>query len=358
MSFTIDEPAIPTSVTAENAADFVATVAVRNEVEADAAGTDELAFGAAELLPIWLNMQHEPKRLLVARIDGRIVARAIYETSTAPESAHVAWLSVEVLPAARGQGIGTALLERLIDLARSEGRSTLQAHVMHGEEDAAERIVPPTGFGSVPADAPGSRFLVANGFALEQVARVSRLDLPVAPDALDELQRHAADAAPDYLVVSWRGRTPLDYRAAIATLRTRMNTDAPQAGLDADATEWTAERVRDEDDLLEASPRTMLTSLALHVPSGSVAGFSELDAPAEVARSVSQRDTIVLSEHRGHRLGMLLKVANIRFLERELPGHPSILTFNAEENRHMLSVNEAIGFTAIGFEGAWKRVLE
>lgn len=51
---------------------------------------------------------------------------------------------------------------------------------------------------------------------------------------------------------------------------------------------------------------------------------------------------------------MLLKVAN---LERERPGHPSVITFNAEENRHMLSVNEAVGFTPFVYEGAWKTVL-
>jgi hypothetical protein len=72
---------------------------------------------------------------------------------------------------------------------------------------------------------------------------------------------------------------------------------------------------------------------------------------------VSQHNTIVLKEHRGHRLGMLLKVANIRRLQSMAPGHPSIITFNAEENRHMLDVNEAVGFEPMGYEGAWGKVL-
>jgi GNAT superfamily N-acetyltransferase len=79
--------------------------------------------------------------------------------------------------------------------------------------------------------------------------------------------------------------------------------------------------------------------------------------PREAHRAVSQEDTLVLREHRGHRLGMLLKVANLQALHRSMPGYPSVITFNAEENRHMLRVNEELGFVPIGYEGAWRRVL-
>jgi len=102
----------------------------------------------------------------------------------------------------------------------------------------------------------------------------------------------------------------------------------------------------------------MLTSAVLHAPSGNLAGFTQLSVPAELERPVWQEDTLVLREHRGHRLGMLLKIANLQHLARLHPGHPSVITFNAEENRHMLDVNDAIGFTPMGYEGAWKRVAD
>ena len=45
---------------------------------------------------------------------------------------------------------------------------------------------------------------------------------------------------------------------------------------------------------------------------------------------------------------MLLKAANLVWLEQVSPGHPSVITYNAEENRHMLAVNEALGFVRYG----------
>jgi hypothetical protein len=66
-------------------------------------------------------------------------------------------------------------------------------------------------------------------------------------------------------------------------------------------------------------------------------------------------DTLVLAEHRGHRLGMLLKAANLRALQATGSAPALVSTFNAEENRHMLDVNEAIGFRPVGHAGCWRR---
>jgi GNAT superfamily N-acetyltransferase len=350
--FEVEELAIPASLDAPGGADFAEMVRVRNTIEADSYGGDDLAYEAAELLPGWLD-PYEPKRLFVARVAGRIVARAFHEIQTEAADT-VSWLAVEVLPEHRGRGIGAALYDRVAEVAEQHGRTTLQAYSLARQVDGP-RLESPTGFGSVPLADPGVRFLLARDFKLEQVERSSKLVLPVA-DLASRLASATAASGPDYRVHTWVGSTPERWLEDIAMLATRMSTDAPTAGLDATEDVWTVQRILDHEARQAESPRRQLIAAVEHVPSGRLAGFTELSAPAEGHRAVSQEDTIVLREHRGHRLGMLLKVANIDHLERVEPGHPSITTFNAEENRHMLSVNEAVGFVPVGYEGAWKRV--
>ncbi|TBN56164.1 N-acetyltransferase [Glaciihabitans arcticus] len=343
MTFTIEQLVIPATVDEA----FAEMVRVRNEIEAESVGNHDLSLEPAELLPMY-QRSWQPKVALVARVDGRIVGRAIYDTDPPDDPTPVGWISIEVLPDFRRRGIGAALYDALLALAASESKTVLQGE---SPQKATEGPVleSPTGFGSVPRDSASTRFALARGFSLEQVARMSRLDLPFTPAPLP--------LAPDYHLESWAGRTPVAFLEAIALLRTRMQTDAPFAGLEPDDNPWTAERVSEEDDALESSPRVTLTTLAVHTATGAASGFTELTVPPELRRPVMQGDTIVLKEHRGHRLGMILKLANLAFLDQHAPGHPSVTTFNAEENRPMLSVNEEIGFVAWGYEGVWKKVL-
>ncbi len=354
-AFTIDELTIPTSVDAPDAADFIEMTHVRNEIEADTMGNRDLAYEPVELLPNWRD-PYQPQTCLVARVDGRIVARGIYQAPI-EEGSRDAWLNIEVLPEFRRRGIGSALYERLDAMCAAGGRTVQQVFILHKRADDAEQLPSPTGFGSVPLTNPETRFLLARGFALEQVERTSRLALPVEDQELTRLLDTArAAAGEDYRIVRWIGRTPPERMEDIALLYRRMSTDAPAAALEIAEELWDEARLADLEDRRETSPRTMLTAAAEHVPTGRLAGFSELSVPPEIDRPVEQDATLVLREHRGHRLGMLLKAANLRFLAETHPGHPSVLTFNAEENRPMLDVNEAIGFAAVGYGGGWKKV--
>lgn len=350
--FEISEATLPATVEAPDASDFIESIRVGNEVDAVSYGTTELAYEPAEELPHY-NDRFNPHRLFVARVDGAIVGRAVYETTTSDDM-DSAWLAVGVLPEFRGRGIGTALAAAVEEVAVADGKAKVLAYA--GIQDVpGPRIDSPTGFGSIPAASRDVRFLESRGFSFEQVERISRLPLPIALE--DRLAAAIAASGPEYRLHRWMGSAPERWYEDIAILATRMSTDAPSAGLEEPEDVWTVERVAAAAERDRLSPRTRLETVVEHVPTGTLVGFTVLSVPAQLGRSVDQYATLVLREHRGHRLGMLLKVANLAYLHEVLPGHPSVITFNAEENRHMLSVNEALGFVPIGYESAWRKNL-
>ena len=350
----ITEVSIPETLDSPDAEEFLALVELRNAVNRHDSGSDDNVYTAAELLPGWQKTAFEPKRLFAARLDGRLVGRGIYETRT-EEAADTAWMHVEVLPDARGHGVGEALARNLEAAALAEGRTRAIVYAPSWKTGGI-RIPAPTGFGSVPAGTPEVRLLQSLGYRLEQVERGSRLPLPAA--GVDALLRSAQEAAgPDYRVHTWAGPTPPEWREDIAHLLTRMSTDAPTAGLEEPEDPWTVERLLEDEALEASSPRRPVVAAVEHIPSGRLVGFTEFTVPAEPDRTVAQEDTIVLREHRGRRLGLLLKAANLVWLEEVSPGHPAIITYNAEENRHMLAVNEQLGFVPFVYEGAWRKHL-
>ena len=57
-----------------------------------------------------------------------------------------------------------------------------------------------------------------------------------------------------------------------------------------------------------------------------------------------QGDTAVARQHRGRRLGLLLKIDMLRWLAEVEPQLEIIQTWNNVDNRFMINVNEALGY--------------
>lgn len=350
----ITELEIPIGVGAKGWKDFETAIAIHYGNEALTYGTDELAFTAEETLPNYLDQEHEPTRLFAAWDGSRMVGAARYETEPGDDP-HTAWMMVDVLSGVRQAGVGTALSEKLQGVAATDGIRKAIVYAVSGFGQGAQ-LPAPTGFGSVALDNAEVRFLLRAGYRLEQVVRGSRLPLP-APEVDSLLAEHQAHAGPDFALHTWVDRTPKKWRREMAAMYQEMSIEEPSAGLDEPVDVWTIRRLDDTEKRLADGPRRFLVTAVEHLPSGTLAGFTTLSVPTEADRPVAQQDTLVLPAHRGHRLGMLLKAANLHELQQRMPGRPSVVTFNAEENRHMLDVNEKLGFVPIGYEGAWRRDL-
>ena len=335
-------------------ATFAEMIDVRNAVLAHRWGGDEShAITAQEAYGTASSQDDERIVYLGGWLDGRLVARS-YVGLPVHESTHVANADLYVLPEARGRGVGAAVWRAIEALLEAEGRTTVQAWVDHVPADGPV-VAAPTGFGAVPADAAETRFLLARGFVLEQVERMSELRLDASIGDLERLQAAALPYARGYAIRTWTGRTPPELLDALAVLHQRMSTDAPAAGMEIEEEVWDAGRVERIEELEERRGRDMLRAVAMHEATGDLVAFTTL-VVASPDRPVYQHDTLVHGEHRGHRLGMLVKVANLLALAERIPHGARVLTWNAEENRPMLGVNEALGFTAIGYEGAWQLV--
>ena len=57
--------------------------------------------------------------------------------------------------------------------------------------------------------------------------------------------------------------------------------------------------------------------------------------------------TAVAGPHRGHRLGLLVKVAMLELLAAHEPQLSQILTRNADGNEHMIAINTELGFEVL-----------
>jgi GNAT superfamily N-acetyltransferase len=352
--FTITSVDIPQELDPTGEDEFCQAIALGNLSDELAFGTTDTAFDVAEELGLWQPSEFERYQMLVATVDGHVVGAGTYET-TIGEDADTAWVAAHVHPDHRRRGIGSALISELEEVARRDRKRQMLLYAP-SSLNQGPTLEAPTGFGSVPKDNAETQFLLSCAFSFEQVKRVSRLALAVpglpslVDDAIDRLNRN-------YAVHEWVDICPERWQEDLALLFTRMSTDEPAAGLEPPEDIWSVKRLLEYQTRLTESSLITVYAAVEHVETGALVGYTALAVPRETSRAVNQAGTLVLHEHRGRRFGMLLKVVNLAHLERVAPSHPAVITYNAEENRHMLSTNEAVGFEPIGYHGVWKRIL-
>ncbi|MFJ4224936.1 GNAT family N-acetyltransferase [Microbacterium sp. NPDC089695] len=347
---------LPTSLSDEDAGEFRAYGDLNRLVCDEAVGLPDLAPDVEQMLPAWHDSTDTLSTGLVARIGDDIVGMITIDYAQEAD-AHAAEIDVLVPDACAGLGVEDALLDAAVTEARDHGRTLLQTWSLHRPLETDRMIVPRTGWGRVPATAL-SDALERHGYVCEQVERNSELDLHADPAPLVAALADAeAFAGRDYRTVHWMAPTPPEHRDGYAAILARLSTDAPSGDMEFVAEEWDAARVVRRDARNTAAGQAFSVVAVEHVPTGELVAYNELLIGADRTGVTHQFGTLVASHHRGHRLGMIVKCANLLRWRELMPSSAVVSTFNAEENRPMLSINEAIGFVPVSYAGAWQKRL-
>ncbi|KRD45623.1 GCN5 family acetyltransferase [Cellulomonas sp. Root930] len=335
-----------------------------NDALLHAWGNRDFERTATEILGSMHDQKYDRKPRLVAVADDahdtpdpdRVLGYAMINLPQ-QDNTHTGHVEVGVRPPHRRQGVGSSLFDASLALVRDAGRTQVTASTDQQVEppEGPGTLAATTGAGRVAIDADGPRFLRKRGFALEQVERYSVFDLPFDPELMAKQRAEAeAHAGPDYRLVTWQSHVPDEWIDSYALLNTRMSTDAPLGGLDLEEDVWDAERIRTYEKQYDERGLELLVLAAEHVPTHSLAAFTCFMAVPNSDEFVHQDDTLVLREHRGKRLGMLVKTANLQRLAAERPTVRRVGTWNAEENSYMLGINVALGFRPAGGSGEWQ----
>jgi GNAT superfamily N-acetyltransferase len=268
-------------------------------------------------------------------VDGDDVIGAAWVTWPLAENQQIAAVELAVLPPNRRQGVGSALLEAVRAQVVADGRSAVLAETYspYGES---------VGSGAV--------FAAARGFVSQYAALHQVRDYPV--DGLDSQAAAIAEQHRDYGLVSWAAECPENFVDQYCELLSLVDDEVPLDDLEMQPKRWTPERLRAREEHRRTQGHFGSTTVAI-APDGVLAGYTELTGSPRQSGRLNQHDTLVRPEHRGHRLGLALKLANLTELQSRHPEAATIHTWNAEANHPMIAVNDQLGFRPIEHQHVW-----
>jgi GNAT superfamily N-acetyltransferase/RimJ/RimL family protein N-acetyltransferase len=230
-------------------------------------------------------------------------------------------LELFVPPWARRRGVGRALLATVAERAVAEGFTSLGVEV--------------------PGGTPAAAFYEAAGFRLAFIETRSLLDLSVID--WTHLEEMASGVVSGYHIEFHPGDLPDEILPAYAEAKQVRRLD-PAGDLELRPSSYDAERLRASLHCLQARGQRPYIVLAVHEPTGAVAGLTELVLPAQHPTRADQYDTVIVPAHNGYGLARAIKARMLVELRSAEPGLRDVQTWQAAENEQLLQVNEELGF--------------
>ncbi|HSS69013.1 MAG TPA: GNAT family N-acetyltransferase [Nocardioidaceae bacterium] len=274
------------------------------------------------------------ENVVVGRVDGALAAVASVELPVW-DNQHMAFVELVIAPDYRGSGIGARVLDQVYAVMKTNDRSLLIANAWKGSDL--------------------ERFWLDHGLEMGSEAAQRRLrPLDLDWPHLDRLHAEALAASTAYDIVQVTQPVSDDLVEEMVQLQLTMN-DAPVDGLTVDDDVWDAKRYRATESAAANRRMTPHRLVARHRDSGDVAGFTVVAVEHDRPHLGFQEDTAVIRAHRGHRLGVRLKIEMLRYLREAEPRIVQIDTWNAVSNSHMIAVNDAIGCFVVGYGGELQR---
>ncbi|GAA3694800.1 hypothetical protein GCM10022204_08230 [Microlunatus aurantiacus] len=296
--------------------------------------------GIPELAARWLEFgwDLDPEtRYLYVNAEGQAVA-VLEVDLPRRDNLHLVWGSVVVHPEHRRRGHGTALVAELVRRAREAGRTTIWLGT--AEDDLGSRA-----------------FLEANGFHYaSHDARRKQVLSEVDSTAVDALHTKAVEAAADYVLERLEPPHSDELLAQLVEVTEAIN-DAPMGDLTFEDEVFDVARLRDIETAREGRGDRIYRLAARHRETGGIGGHTLVVVNQLRPEHAGQGDTAVHRDHRGHRLGLLLKIEMMRWLAETEPQVTSISTWNHADNRYMIDVNEAIGYRLSRVFAMYERTL-
>ncbi|RPE36772.1 GNAT family N-acetyltransferase [Kitasatospora cineracea] len=257
---------------------------------------------------------------LASAPDGTPLGSAFLRLFDSPEQAHLCELTLDVHPAERRRGAGSALLAAAVAAAREDGRGALLAQAVEGS--------------------PGDAFLSARGFGRALVLDFARLDLTAGTSTGGAA---AAGLPSGYRLVSWLGSCPEEWLPAFTRSRSAMD-DIPLGDVGFGRVVWDEARVLAVAKAVADRGELLHTVAVLETATGDLVGFSELVLPADRSGDGQHYGTAVQPAHRRRGLARAMKAEAIRWTRAEHPAITGLLTDTADHNTGMLAVNRALGY--------------
>ncbi|MDX6360040.1 MAG: hypothetical protein QOH37_3094 [Nocardioidaceae bacterium] len=277
-------------------------------------------------------------------VDGDVVASGALSLPQL-DNRNTGVVMVDVDPPARRQGYGAAMLAHLEALAAADGRTLLNTDTFYPYD------APANGSGHPNAD-----FATRHGyvFGLGDVHR--RLAMPADGTLLERLAAEASPHHAAYRILGWRGRIPEEHLAEFARINASLMTEAPSGEVEREAESPDADAMRDDDALRAEQGRTPYVTVA-YAGTGEMVAYTTIMLSRHEPGRCFQWGTVVDPRHRGHRLGIAVKVANLRQVQDHEPDLREQFTYNAEVNAHMVAINEALGFVPVERLGEFQKRL-